>query len=399
MEDPAMVKLRTGSLLAVSVALLVAAGGCGSDEPTSPGAASPPGDDFQAMDFDAPFGGLTATDEAVAFGDRDLLAAEIEIAGEVYLDPLADDPLVRELLAAGEGPGDPGDPLRPRFTFLRILWGALELEGSDPEAAGRTDDGEEIDWSGVLRVDRGIVLVRRVISFERPEDHVVRPRTDRHTVAWHSRAGDDFDGLLIQIIEPPHPGPGERPSDEPLPPPPPNQLHFRSGPFTQSFPVDDLAGLDSVFEVEAPGQAIRFTGFTLGSLNPCPKGFLTGRWVLDPEAEPAGGWFRGVWIGIEGRVFGHMRGRWGFNEAGDRVFFGKTIDRRGACLGLVAGAWAPGERPGRGWFRGRWFDPEREPVGVLDGIITRRPERPVGSFQGRWAAFCDEEAAGQVEGT
>lgn len=388
-----MTNPRWHLLLVLLAASLVAISGCSSDRPTSPASSPVEGDDLGAVDFDAAFGGLTTGDEPIAFDDPYLLAADDLVQGEAYADEWADDPQVRAMLRAGEGPGGPADPERPRFTFLRILWGKLDSDASDPASQ---DFADEIDWSGRLRVDRGIVLVRRVISFERPDDHIIRPRPDRHTVAWHSQAGRDFDGVLIQIIEPPLPParPGQRGEDDP---PPPNRLHIATGPFTQSFLVDDLGDLDAVFEVEAPGQAIHICGFVLGSIDPCPKGFLAGRWLSNPDDDGVGGYFHGRWIGIDGRVMGHLRGAWGLNAEGERVFFGKYIGLQGECLGRLAGIWAPGLRPGHGWFRGRWFDLDDNVAGVLDGNYLHHPELPGGSFQGRWSAVCDEEASGQID--
>lgn len=381
--------------LFVFAALILVLGGCGADESTAPELANTTGDDFSAVDFDAPFGSLTMSDEPLAFGDPDLLADDCAGEGEMFDDPYANDPAVLALIELGEEPGDPDDPQRPRFTFLRILWGVLDGEGTS----------QETDWSGRLWVDRGTVLVRRVISFEHPEDHIVRPRPDRHTVAWHSHAGRDFDGLLIQIIEPPlgEPGGGQGHGhgtqgrgDDHDPPPPPNRLHFATGPFTEVFLVSELAELDAIYPVEAAGQAIHFTGFTLGNFNQCPRGFLAGRWLFNTDSELGGGHFWGRWISIHGPVLGYLRGAWGFNAEGERVFFGKYINRQGTCLGLLAGTWAPGLRPNTGRFHGRWFGHDEQFVGVMDGHYRKHPLYRMGPFQGRWAALCHDEARGLI---
>jgi len=90
---------RRGAMLFI-VGLLLASvlSGC-SQESTEPAIANLGGDDFEAIDFSAPFGGLTASDEAEAFGDKNLLAISLLEEGEEVADPVADDPIVRDLEA------------------------------------------------------------------------------------------------------------------------------------------------------------------------------------------------------------------------------------------------------------------------------------------------------------
>lgn len=376
------------TLLAAAL-LLAGLVGC-SDQETNPvGTADTAVDDYASMDFSLPYGGLTKTDEDPAFGDAYLMQDDALEGEEIYEDELADDPEVAELERMGEMNGDGNNPLRPRFTFLRMVWG--NLDGEVDEKTGLVEDGEGVDWSGLLRVDRGIVLVRRVIRFERPYDLVVRPHIDRHTVAWFSQTGDHFDGLLIQIIEPPHTG--ERDGDDP---PPPNQLHFVTGPFEQSFPVSELAELDEIFEVEPAGNAIHFAGFILGDLDTCPKGFLSGIWCDDLDTDDGSGFFRGRWVARHGLGMGHMQGAYGFNDEGERVFFGKYITRNGGFIGLLAGTWKPGDRPGHGGFRGHWVSEDDTREGVLGGRYLQPSDRPGGFYQGRWATDCDQEAVDQI---
>jgi len=360
----------------VALAALALLVGCSQDDNPSDIAA----DDYDAIDLDQAYGGLTMTDEQPAFDDPYLIAEDAQDEGDAFDDPLANDPEVREMERRGHGQGQGEGTARPRFTYLRVVWGELDAASDEP-------DGDAVDWTGALHVDRGIVVVRRVILFERPGDNIVHPRPDRRTVAWNSHTGGHFDGLVLQIIERPQDLEGEEP----------NQLHFGTGPLTTSFAVAELVGLDQVFPVEPAGNAVHFVGFNLAELDSCPKGFLGGRWHDDPASEAEGGMFRGRWVGLHGLTEGHLRGRYGVNDAGERVFFGKYINRRGHFRGLLAGTWLPGEEPGQGVFEGHWVNRQETVEGVLSGRYATAPERPVGSFQGRWATLCDDEAAGQVE--
>lgn len=383
-----MLKQRTSPLLALLAILLIALAGCSNDDPIGPAGSEIAGDDWSAIDFDAPFGGLTMADEPIAFGDPELLEGDTAIEGEVYDDPVADEPEVRALMEMMDDPTEPGDPdqpQRPQFTFVKILWGKIGVESEPP--VERLDDGTVIDWSGELTVDRGIVVVRRVIGFYGPDSYLVQPRPDRRTVVWQSQVSRGHHGLLIQIIEPPHRNRDGQ--DDPDDPPPPNMLHFSSGPFSQSFEVCDLAEMDMLYDVDVPDQAISFTGFTLDNSHPCPQGMMIGRWLGDQQDGPAEGTFRGRWVGLNGPVTGYMRGAYGINENGERVMFGKYIGRNGRCLGLLAGTWEIGPRPGYGWFQGRWFGRHEELRGRLRGEFQLHETLPVGSFQGRWSGICD----------
>lgn len=393
-----MTQTRARSILIVPAALALLFAGCGDEDGTTPTGAGPVGvDDYSAIDFDLPYGGLTKTDEQPAFGDPYLLQMDALADLDDFEDALAQDPEVRRLQSRTGTPGGPDGGERPRFTFLHIAWGVLD--GPIDEITGRPEDGDLVDWSGHLSVDRGIVLVRRVILFERPADQVIQPRPDRQTVAWRSHTGLHYDGLIIEIIEPPLGSGGEHGDgqggdpDEPVP----NVLHFVTGPFTRDFPVDELAGLDEVFEVEPAGNAIHFAGFTLGDIAYCPKGFLAGRWVDDPDREEAGGFFAGRWVSLYGLVRGYLRGAYGLNREGEPVFYGKYVGRDGRFQGLVEGVWTPGEDEGEGSFEGHWVGANELVEGVLDGRFLTEPGELRGFFQGRWATLCDEEAVSQIE--
>ena len=330
--------LNPRNLVVPALFALLALAGCGDDD--GPGVVTT--DDYDAIDLDQAYGGLTMTDEQPAFDDPYLIADD----GEAADDPLADDPAIHEMERRGQG---------NRFTFVRLVWGELDAAIDGP-------DGDRVDWTGSLHVDRGVLIVRRVIRFERPGDSLVRPRPDRQTVGWNSHTGGHFDGLLIQVIERPQDVEGQEP----------NLLHFATGPLTTSFPVADLAGLDQVIPVEPAGNAVHVVGFNLADPDSCPKGFVGGIWHANPDSLGEGGRFRGHWVGLHGLTEGYLRGRYGVNDAGERVFFGKYIGRRGQFRGLLTGTWQPGDEAGPGHLRG--------PLGQPPGNGRGPAERP---FRGR----------------
>jgi len=381
-----MKKRTPGLIVVLMLGLAFGLAGCSDDAPTD--AALVGVDDFETMDMNLEYGGLTATDEAEAFGDDALLRSAImdegmevtedeQFGGDQNGETRREIERLRRMGEDGQGDG----PHRPRFTFLRIKWG--HLEGLDEV------DGDLLDWTGALSVDRGIVVVRRVIRFERPFDHLVHPRINPQTVAFVSHTGGHFDGLLIEIIE--------RPADEEGEDLEPNRLHFETGPFTQSFVVSELPGLDEIFAVEPEGNSIHFNGFNLHDLNPCPRGFLSGLWrpLADAEADTTGrmGHFRGRWVGLHGHIRGFLRGAYGMDDEGNRVFFGKYIDRAGRFGGFLGGTWEPADEESN-WaaFHGQWMSRSGETEGLLGGRAFNLPVTPGGFFEGRWVTACEPEA-------
>ncbi len=366
-------KLRTPMLL-TGLVLVAALGlaGCGADQATTT-ATDGTTDDYAALDLDAEFGGLTATDEAAAFGDIALEQAVMAEMDEVAADPLAADPQVAQLEALAVATGDAAMAPRPRVTFLRVVWGVLD---APPDTLGTLDEGpDRVDWSGRIQVDRGLVIVRRVISFERPRDYLL-PRLDRRTVGWVSHTGPRSDGLLIEILEPPV-----------LPDstgalPPPNRLRFRTAPYGAEFIVEELVGLDATFPVLPEGNAIHFTGFRPDI---CPRGFLAGFWQSHGDSA---GSFRGRWLGLQGRSDGFLRGGYGYDSEGRRVMAGKWISTAGQFRGLLRGTWEPLPVPGHGRFFGQWVNAAGTVDGEFGGEFLAAPERPGGFFAGRWGTLC-----------
>ena len=391
---------RHATLLLLGLLLGLALAGCSNDE--NPAGTSLTGtDDYDNMDLSQTYGGLTPTDEPEAFGDPYLLQLDAVESSEASDDPLQADPEVVALETLSEQPLEPDDPdglKRPRFTFLKITWGMLDGE---VDALGNTDETQDLlDWSGMLTVDRGIVVVRRVILFERPHDHLVYPRLNRHAVAWISHTGRHYDGLLIEIIERPtdlRSAEGTELS--------PNMLHFNTGPYSADLAVRELPDLNEIHDVDDEGNAIQFVGFRLSDIGLCPKGFLSGIWrslpgvsdtvVVGPQAV---GFFKGRWVGVRGLVRGFVRGQYGYGENGERIFIGKYIDRRGRFQGFLRGTWeSRSDSRGHGSFRGQWMNAAETVQGVLGGEYVHLRERPGGFFSGRWATLCDQEAVDTIQ--
>ena len=379
--------------LTLAAALLAAflLTGC-SDDSATPAATATGGDDFQALDFSDPYGGLTASDEAVAFDDDALLAMTLAEDGQEVVDNWADDPMVREMERMGGMASDPGDSLRPHFTFVHLRWGMLR-DLMDTVAVEPPCD--VTDWTGAINVDRGVLLVRRVIRFERPLDHIIFPRLDRQTVGLVSRTACGFDGVVLQILERPEADPAAEP----------NMLHIALGDFSLDVAVTDLVGLDEVHEVG--DNKVALVGFGLSDIAYCPKGFLDGMFRRMPVDRPDSlaserpgtqyGVFAGMWRELDGRLHGHLRGGYGVDEDGNRIFVGKYIGPRGGFRGLIRGTWEPGAADDlMAAFRGQWFGRDGQAEGLLGGEAFAVDGSAGGFFSGRWTALCDDEAEDAV---
>jgi hypothetical protein len=380
-----MKHLRILAILAMMSLLVLGVTGCSETGQITGGDETAATDEFETMDMNKAYGGLTLTDETDAFGDDYYVDTEYEYEDDASDDPLQLDP---EVLAYEDevANGDPANPNRPTITVVKLLWGQLD---------GLVDDIDEsfdvLDWSGMVSVDRGIAVVRRVILFERPYDHLVHPRIDRHTVAFVSHTGPHFDGLIIEIIEPP------LDADDPADRPEVNMLHVATQQISLDFAMADVNGLDEIYPVDEMGNALRIEGHLLTDLDLCPKGFLSGIWVARPLVDEDGtvladGYFKGRWVNVWGNMMGYLRGRYGVNDAGENVFFGKYINRGGQFRGILAGTYGPNEETGRGEFHGNWINAAETVEGVLGGQYFQIPDRPGGFFSGRWATLCDPEA-------
>lgn len=289
-------------------------------------------------------GGLEMTDEAPAFGEPELMAEVREIEEEV-LDPYAEDLEVREMQQA---------PDAVVFHTV-VMWGQFP---GDPEM------DQARNWSGVLRVNRGAIIVHKVIAFEGPTD-TLQPRRDRQTVAFTSATQPHHDGLRLTVVDP------DPLSPEPL------QLTYATvdGPvvslpmaaLTQG-PIHEVVdALDNRVVAMAMPQPVDL----------CSHGMLAGRWH---RLAPGRGRLAGPVLDPRGEPIGHVRGLFGGRDSGEKVFFGKYIDLDGRFVGLFAG------RYGDEHFEGRWLDRAGD-VGAFGGRYrdTSLDPEGIGHFMGRWA--------------
>ena len=95
--------------------------------------------------------------------------------------------------------------------------------------------------------------------------------------------------------------------------------------------------------------------------------------------------FRGRWINSLGTNAGHLRGIWGINRFGNKVFKGKYISLNGEFRGLLAGQWKYVHGENGGFFQGRWVNRAHQTVGIMKGHFkTGRPGDRRGFFHGRY---------------
>lgn len=370
--------------------------GCSRDGGPAAGG-SVAADTYDTIDLSKDFGGLTATAEEPAFGDPGLEAALAAEDREAVDDPLLMTAEFQRLDRGGRERPDLPDSLRPGLTFLRLRWGHLGGAVDTLDVAG---DCARTDWSGTITVDRGLLVVRRVLAFERPNDHVVFPRIDARTVSLVTATRCGHDGVVLQILT--------RPAalEDSTTAAGPNRLHIALGPYVATYDVADLAAISEVVDVDADGNAFELTGVRPERPDACPSGTLVGRYrpaaAADPDSAADGAQDRLGRILVacraaDGRLAGFLRGAYGVDDAGANVLVAKFIGRAGEFRGLVRGTWEAAGDPGRlGHFSGQWFNADGTPAGVLSGDGHARPEGDGGFVSGRWAALCDGQVADTV---
>lgn len=311
----------------------------------------------QNPDLNDEYGGFNMMDEAPAFGD-DVLSSEF--AGDAtYNDPFASD--IEDVEASDA----------PRL-FLMITWGNLHR-----------DEGisHRREWKGSLRVDPGVIVLRRTIRFE-PTDRIV-PRTERDLLEWETITGLGMDGILVRIV----PRPSDTATNDSIDPEN-TIIKFSMNPVEAEFRLSELPDLHKVVTLD-DGNAVALNAVVLPP-SACPHGFLRGVWRNHPE-RPGGVYF-GHWATADGEVKGFLRGIYGVNDEGQKVFFGKMIDTRGRFEGIVRGKWdSHPENENGGWFAGHWVDRNRMIKGGLRGEWRWSPQGIGGFFRGAWAVACETE--------
>ncbi len=369
---------------ASAMAFLLILAGCSKDSPVTPTA-----------DTVGDVGGYTATDEAPAFGDPDLIAAA---EGEVeYTDPVATTPPVQTLL---------GDP-EAGFYHLRAVWGRLRYDSTVVTPT---------DWAGSVTISRGAALIRRVIRFEPATDSIL-PRTDRRLIEWASTTTVHNDGIAVDLLIPPA-GPifdttittiidtltGDTTEiiDVDTLRPEPVTVTFEAGRFSRTFSLDELASLDTIISF-SDSNGLALNGFKVDRIA-CPRGFLTGFWGYDSTGQ---GVFRGMWISKHGLIDGYLHGTFGEDSTGNKEFYGKWIDAGGHFEGFLHGLWgnhpnahadSTAIRRAGGWFTGLILDANRTSIGAVAGHFRSSEGNPPGFFQGRWKVRCNSSESDENDG-
>jgi hypothetical protein len=368
--------VRTLALILTCAAFLMLAVGCsdnGSQSLTSDG----------NLNLEDAFGGYTSSSEVPAFGDDELVAA-------AYGEEEVEDDLIsrsqQEALANSHLCG---------FYHFRAVWGSIPYNSTVTEVT---------DWSGSLTISRGTVVVRHVVRFEPGQDYLL-PREDRQTIEWVSSTTVHNDGIGVDIYIPREYRidttvvDDEEVIDTVVLDCDDATLTFETGPYSRTFSVRELIGLDTVIYLEDSVNAVALHGFRL-DYRPCPRGFMSGTWGYDPDGQ---GVFSGLWLGRQGAVIGHYHGHFGIADDGARVFFGKVISRNGNFEYFLRGIWGP--RPNHhanpnalhrapGKYVGGIFTADGARVGVVQGQYRTHPAHKSGFMQGRWKVLCNYDSEG-----
>ena len=368
------------SLLAISFILVLAlTSGCQwLDNSAAPETANTD----QVINLDSPTGGFTFTDEEPAFGEAELFEPMFnEVAVE---DSTADSTQVRELFKNRN----------VKIFRMRSIWGHLVSTYEDT-LESRDTEYCPVDWSGMMKLEGGAILIERVIAFD--EGDCVT-REDVETISWTSHTGPHIDGLQVMLVVPWGPDDSSATWVEP-------KFVFETGPFSRTFSLEELASLSLIEMVDRCGNGISMNAHLMPPY--CPYGFLAGAWKnIPPDTIPPAdtndtqkivlGVYRGIWISERGTPGGYLRGVFGLNSLGEQVFFGKYVDMTGRFKGILKGHYGvcpeltdTAEYP-YGFFRGIWINEDRVTAGGLRGHWSTR-EPGFGYFHGVWGQFCSEE--------
>jgi len=289
--------------------------------------------DVTSSNLEQPNGGETTADEAPMFGDQAAFDDTSIESDAAFTDTT---PIADMASAASHR--------------IVIVWGQLP---ADPSAAAR-------DWSGSLQISRGALVVGRTIGFEDATDHVL-PRASRDVVSFSSVTKPFADGLALRVLDP------TPAATDPL------TLTYTAASGGATYSID-LAQLASGPLVIDAGGGAKVVAAAVRDQD-CEHGFMRGRFH---QLLPNLGAFRGLVVGPEGAVIGHVRGIYGQRKNGDRVLFGKFIDDAGHFKGIMAGTYASGS------FDAKWIVESGE-HGRIEGKYFDAPSVRGGLFVARWA--------------
>jgi hypothetical protein len=331
----------------------------------SPDASGPTENDLetrtQEPNLDDPYGGFNLADEAPGFDDPVLLNEFDDSKVAEYNDPVSQQP---DIAAAIKRP-------LPQH-YLMITWGNLERDSL-------IDYWTE--WRGSLTVDQGAILLKRIIRFEGRDQ--ILPRTARNKLEWISNTGPGFDGIVVRILPRRDICADSSVVDTACVA---NMVTFDTGPLTVSFTLAELRDIHRIIRVDNMGNAVSFNSIIVYP-NSCPRGFLGGIWKDNPDT--TGGTFRGMWMSEKGAHMGFLRGIYGVNSAGDRVFFGKWVSMNGKFKGILKGHYGNFPDAPGGFFEGVYLSRSLRIRGDLKGVWQKSDRLNGGGFfKGRWANRC-----------
>jgi hypothetical protein len=293
-------------------------------------------------------GGFDTADEAPLFGAPD----HYELAN------LEADATFGDEMEADTAMADMRDIAGAVSHRVLVAWGQLPPDRNQPNAKV---------WTGALQLTRGGMIVRRVVGFENATDHVIRPRTDRNTVAFESVTRPFADGLVLEVVDP-TPGDGNG-----------LVLSYHGAAGDHDLDLAQLASGPIVIDIDADGNKLIAISLRrlANAADPCNRGFMRGRWH---RIRPGLGAFIGVVADADGSPIGHVRGIYGQRRNGERVLFGKFIDRDGRFDGIMAGHYRDGE------FTARWLTRTGDAGRVHGAFRESLPGEEVGGgWVARWA--------------
>ena len=372
-----MIMLRKLVIINMAVALLGLATSCSDNATGTENTTS-------ALTLESEFGGYTATPEVLA--DMDLIGEEV--GTREYHDAILSLNSVDSVVSDAES----------GYFHFRAIWGQLCYDSTFTTPT---------DWTGSLTISQGVEILRKVIRFEPRQDYILE-RTDRKLIEWVSATTVHNDGIWVDIFIPP-----VRPQfdtslidevdslgntipvivvDTVYPKPAPVTVSFETGPYSRTFSISELEGLDTIVTLDDSNQ-VAFQAIKIERV-PCPRGVLSGRWGVDEEGEQV---FRGKWISRHGFIEGYVHGHYGENEAGEKVFFGKWVSESGRFEGFLKGRY--GLRPNYhadpmafhragGWFAGHVYSADEAEIGRLKGKFRLGFDDSPGYFQGHWKLYC-----------
>lgn len=338
------------SFLSITAFLALTLFSACSDQPT--GSSGENLEEQAQLSLDKEFGGYEADDEQPAFG-------EVEMYDDFPEDVDATDSYGDESDVADALDFSTDAPSVNVF-FLRITWGLLEGDSSATEV---------IDWSGSAEISKGTLVVLKKIRFE-DGDFIHRPRQNRQSVEFTSFTKPHFDGVVLAVIDN---DTGHTDVE--------GTFTLNAGSYSKILSFSELDSLDLLEPVGRGGHEVSIQSRSREA-TPFAGGFISGRWV---KTRPHGGEFRGRWINSLGTGAGHLRGMWGINSFGNKVFKGKYISRNGDFRGLIEGQWSYERGENGGIFKGRWVNRQLKTAGIVQGHFkTGRANDRRGFFHGRY---------------